>query len=492
MKKLFLLLIILTFSTVNAQIPIEGAAPDFTATDINGNEHHLQDYLDDGKTVILDFFATWCTPCWGYHSGHYFSEIYQAYGPDGSDEIVMLFIECDPGTGMDDLKGLTTASRGNWLEGTPYPIINDHTIQYYYPVDGYPSWIKICPDGSQFHIQGPASNPDPRGHYIGQISGCNGDLTGIENHAEITTPSMRVCDNSGINDVDFKITNYGTNDINSIEVSLKQDGATIHSETFSEETIEAFTGLSASFNDITFNSTHDYTVEITQVNGGSVFNGPLEKSTIVFEETPEAGNNLTIIVYTDYYPGEISWDIRDSNEEILISDEYEPGNENNSGGGGPDGLTAKYYNVIIPEGTQECFHINLYDDFGDGWNTDLGEIEPGIEIIGNGNQVLRIKVDDFGDVLNERYAFKTNGVLSTNTIKSNEFVIYPNPSNGIFNVKTEIPVAITITDLTGKTVYSGKQLDNGNSINLSTLQKGVYIAQIESNNSSKTEKLIIK
>ena len=36
-------------------------ASDFTLTDLNGNEVSLSDY--EGKVVLLNFWATWCSPC---------------------------------------------------------------------------------------------------------------------------------------------------------------------------------------------------------------------------------------------------------------------------------------------------------------------------------------------------------------------------------------------------------------------------------------------
>lgn len=64
MKRVFLLLMLLAFGPVQAGelMKYEGEAlPEFSLSDMQGNQHSLSDYR--GKVVMVNFWATYCGPC---------------------------------------------------------------------------------------------------------------------------------------------------------------------------------------------------------------------------------------------------------------------------------------------------------------------------------------------------------------------------------------------------------------------------------------------
>jgi uncharacterized protein YjdB len=80
-----------------------------------------------------------------------------------------------------------------------------------------------------------------------------------------------------------------------------------------------------------------------------------------------------------------------------------------------------------------------------------------------------------------------------------DFQVYPNPSQGIFNVSVKNnnsdASTITIKDLSGKTVYKNiysSGLDFEQEINISTFQKGIYIVAVEDNTRTLSQPIIIK
>ena len=125
-------------------------AHDFTVTDINGEEFHLYEILDSGKVVVLDVSATWCPPCWSFHQTHISQDLHDAYGPDGTDQIRVIFYEADVNTDDDDLNGTGSNTLGDWVSDGTYTIVNENPLQLegdlYYPF-GFPTISIIRPEG---------------------------------------------------------------------------------------------------------------------------------------------------------------------------------------------------------------------------------------------------------------------------------------------------------------------------------------------------------
>ena len=126
--------------------------PDWKGTDLNGQSHQLYDYLNQGKVVFMDVFSTWCGPCLSYKQSGIFKDVYNIYGPNGTNEARVFAIETDPKTGIPQLYGTPPQSAGNFVEGTPYPTMDKPRLQEAYYADGYPSLYCVCPDTKPFSL----------------------------------------------------------------------------------------------------------------------------------------------------------------------------------------------------------------------------------------------------------------------------------------------------------------------------------------------------
>ncbi len=139
-----------------AQLSNGSIAPNLTITDIDGVSHDLYgDYLNQGKSVILDLSATWCPPCWSFHNNGVMEELYDDYGPNASEYYVMpIMIETDPGTNMACFFGPTgcnDSTLGDW-SGHPYPLCNPSSseasaINNDFSVNFFPTIYMIAPSG---------------------------------------------------------------------------------------------------------------------------------------------------------------------------------------------------------------------------------------------------------------------------------------------------------------------------------------------------------
>ncbi|MEZ5171924.1 MAG: hypothetical protein R2850_00025 [Bacteroidia bacterium] len=51
-------------------------------------------------------------------------ELHELYGPNGTNQLRVVFYEGDATTDMSDLQGTGSGSQGDWLTGTTYPVVN--------------------------------------------------------------------------------------------------------------------------------------------------------------------------------------------------------------------------------------------------------------------------------------------------------------------------------------------------------------------------------
>lgn len=479
MKKITLLIVFAFFSLQNsAQIAPGSVAPDFVATDINGISHHLSDYLAAGKTVIMDVSATWCNPCWNYHNSKALEDIYNAYGPEGSNEVVVLFIEGDNNTTSADLNGTGTNTRGNWVQNTPYPIIDGSNIGDLYEITYFPTVFRICPNG----IVSEAGANSAISLRAGINSNC-GMLTGSQNNVGVLENTGSYCTSQGSPIAKFR--NYGENTITSATLNLKENGNVVATKNFTGSATR-FSTRTLTFDPLTINSDSNYTVEVLNVNNSQILNSDLANANMDLSVAKNATADITVKIFTDNYPTEITWNIKNSSGTIVANGGPYLGDANN--GGGVDANTTKTQNVTLL--ANDCYSISLLDSFGDGWG--YGSTPHGIEILDANNvTIYDLTVGGFGSSLVKSNALTTVEPLNVTTINKSKFSIYPNPSSGIINVVTQNPINIYIIDITGKIVFSKIDISNNTVFDLSKLQKGIYLAKIVGENFNNTEKIIL-
>ena len=113
----------------------------------------------------------------------------------------------------------------------------------------------------------------------------------------------------------------------------------------------------------------------------------------------------------------------------------------------------------------------------------------------------RIKVEALGNVyFNVNTAkFAVSPGLTNSAFGLQNFELYPNPSNGNFNVKfdsdSKNEIKIAIHDLRGREVFSKLYQNNGffnENIQLSGIQSGVYLFNIQDGDKKEVKKIIIE
>ena len=360
MNRLFLLAAagwcaaLLCCSAVHAQLPNGTIAPDWTATDINGVEHNLYNLLDDGKKVIINFTATWCGPCWNYHTSGVLSELYGLYGPEGTDELRIFHLESDDTTTNEDLYGTGTATTGDWVTGTPYPIIdNAGSIFDEYAGAYYPTIYTICPnrvltESGQISAEEHAS--------IFQANGCSAaTLSNDPTLLNVTSESI-FCPGEP-QSITVDMMNLGLENLTAATLGVFVDGEELQSTLWTGD-LETYGITEVVVDDVYFIGSSDFTVEITE----AIDQNESNNSALGFaEEAVESAMLIRVEIMVDNWPEEIGWSITDDMGNIV---------ESVSAGAisGAEGDVFEWW-VSLPNAG--CYMFEITDTYGDGINGSI-------------------------------------------------------------------------------------------------------------------------
>lgn len=124
-------------------------APDFTLVDQYGEEHTLSEYR--GKTVFLNFWATWCGPCQSEMPE--IQSLYESYGSNGEDLIVLGVANPSSAENPRAVDGSIDEVSGFLSDnGYTFPVVMDTTgdVLSAYGISAFPTTFMIDTEGNVF------------------------------------------------------------------------------------------------------------------------------------------------------------------------------------------------------------------------------------------------------------------------------------------------------------------------------------------------------
>ena len=121
-------------------LEVDQPAPDFFLRTLNGRSVRLSDYR--GKTVVLNFWASWCPPC--RREMPDFQTLWEERGPSGPDDLVILAVNLLPEDTIAAAEGFVDEF------GLTFPILLDTSrgeVSQRYGVQALPATFFIDRDG---------------------------------------------------------------------------------------------------------------------------------------------------------------------------------------------------------------------------------------------------------------------------------------------------------------------------------------------------------
>lgn len=488
--------------TINAsaQIPDNGVWPSgVTFTDINGVTHDIDAILDAGKPVFIDAFADWCGPCWTYHQGKALENLYNNYGPDGSDVLAVFGIESDPSTPASAITNPSShQNSGDWSNGTSFPLANDDNLASIINQAYYPTIIMICPDRSVTEVGQKTTSA-----LYAYIGTCGAPASSSNDPRLLENTSQEIFCSGQAANMSVALQNFGIDPLTEATIEVLE-GSTVLSTTNWTGNLETYQVEEVNLGSVAPTSTTTYSIKISSNNDDT----SNDEVSAIIAPAPvlEVGINskeVTFELDVDFYTDEIGIIF---DEGMLPSTDYVQIHNNAANGiTNPLGFVqVGSYNTgaspitetwnVVNEG---CHYAVFVDAYSDGYT--FNKPNATIKIIGTGGSSVSVN-PDFGDWTYTLFDVKFEDDLGINDeVFASSFKTYPNPTSEIVNIEFELltqeDVTISIINTVGQTV-STKNLGKisgvqSTQMDVSNLESGMYIVKVRTANGEKTQRISV-
>ncbi|WP_055436023.1 M43 family zinc metalloprotease [Lacinutrix algicola] len=292
------------------------------------------------------------------------------------------------------------------------------------------------------------------------------------NDAEVTVECLSVGDCNPELNANIKITNWGTSNLTTANISYNVDGGTVLNYNWTGSLAYGEYDEIALPVITTAGGTQVFNANIVDVNSSAdarSCNDTDSKSFSAATSYP-ATPQIILNLLTDDYGDETSWEFKNGAGTVLYSGNSYANNTS--------------YTEIFDVDPNECYTFTIEDAYGDGICCTYGIGSYGL-------------TTSTGDVIfaGGDFASIENTNISTNSLSVNEFAlsgvsIFPNPTKDVLNIKEleDRLESIEIYSVTGKKVYGTRT--SLEIINVSTIAKGIYFLKLNAETATKTIKFI--
>ena len=345
MNKKLLLFLVLIQGVLFAQ-----TAPNLIITDLEGNTHNLYSYLDDGKTVILDFFTVNCTSC--QDGAPHLDDFWDDYGADGTDQLRVISLEVSNSSNQ-----LVSETAEEWGIGNPVVNLPEAPAAYSSFINAYPTYIIICPDKSMSSLLD-FNYPETILAWEQNINTCDfgSDFTDVNLFAN----EIVHCQNTI--QANLVVGNTGTTAVTGLNIDVFVDS--IYHSTLSWNHI-------LPLNTNTNNTLYPINFYSADVNGGLI------EFIVTTDEDINPVNNrdshnlndgiitpnteFTFQIKMDLYPTDLSWSLTNSTDDIIFE------------GSGADYDAYEEIEITTQLDSNDCYTFSITDAYDDGICCNFGD-----------------------------------------------------------------------------------------------------------------------